>query len=234
MVRLFQQFPEMVALISEKKDGSMRISSFNAEETAKNREKFFIEQGIDPEKVFAALLVHGTKVKVIMSKEPRVLPATDALVSTEKGLFLTITGADCFPVFFYDPTKAAIGVAHAGWRGTVAGIAKEVINKIERMGNDVKDIHVAIGPGICTKHFDIKPENEQLFAQWPFAIGKENGKVCIDLQSVLKHQLLEAGIQENNIETTTLCTFCDSEKFFSYRRDKPQDVEAMVAVIGIQ
>ncbi len=235
MLKYFVQFSEVLAAFSEKRDGSMRLfGRGDVEPNQENRNAFFEKLGVSPRSVKSALLVHGKNVVVVSDDSPAVLVDTDALITMARGVFLSVTGADCFPVFFYDPEREIIGLAHAGWRGVVAGVAKETVNEMIQLGSKGRNIHVAIGPGICAKHYDIPPGRKALFSDWPSAIHTDNGNVCINLQAILKEQLLAGGIIEENLTPTRECTFCDKEKFFSYRRDKPVETQAMVAVIGMK
>jgi len=233
MLTFLNAFSELLAGMSEKKDGSMRISVSTPENIMRNRMVFLSQQGLDESKVYAGILVHGKKVQRVTGSDERIFPDTDSLVTDENGIFLSVTGADCYPVYFYDSRKKIIGLAHAGWRGAVADIVKATLDEMTVMGSDTKDISVAFGPGICSKHFDVKSENEELFSGWPSAIDHEDGKVHIDLQSIFTSQLMENGISKKNITLSEHCTACEPERFFSYRRDKPEEVEAMMAIIGI-
>ncbi len=217
---------------SEKKDGSMHLPLTNPRaENIAHRKEFFEALGLGGKQMAVANLVHGTKVAVINRHSAYISLETDALVTKDADIILTLTGADCFPVYFEEKQTGIIGLAHCGWRGTVAGVVKETVSEMKGLGSDVKDIHITFGPGICAQHFDIKKENEQLFTQWPFAVHKKENMACVDLQAILKHQLQEVGVEEKNIETTNLCTYCLKEKYFSYRRDKPEYMETQLAYI---
>ena len=141
----------------------------------------------------------------------------DALVTKESGLALAIAAADCYPLLFHDPANKIIGAAHAGWRGTVARIAKNTMDKMIELGADASKIKVAIGPGISCKNFEVGPEVIEEFKQAEFpddCIINKN----IDLLRANKFVLIENGIAEENIWAMNRCTFEDD--FFSHRRDK--------------
>lgn len=157
--------------------------------------------------------VHGNKVNIAK----RGLQEGDALVTSEKDLILAVSIADCFPILFYDNTNKVIGAAHAGWRGTVSGIAENTINAMIRLGAKPENIHVAIGQGISQSNFEVGNEVIHEFEKngFPDNCWKDNR---IDLSLCNLHVLKQNKISEHNIWTMNRCTF--EHDFFSYRRDK--------------
>ena len=157
MIKFFEKYPEIFAIMSEKKDGTMRIFDNGnlVEENIKNRKRYFKEIGIDFDNVISAYLINGTEIEIIENSKEKIIPKTDALITKEKNIYLSITAADCIPVLFYDFNAKIIGIAHAGWRGTVGGIIKKTIDKIIEFGGNSKNIAVAMGPGINQCHFEI-------------------------------------------------------------------------------
>lgn len=272
MLQFFKQFPEVLAVMSEKGDGSMKIFSEQSqdnEENRKNRERFFAKQGIEADRVVSAEIVHGVNVEIISSinskinlknnvtnkqrswfignsgddndngdddgnNRGKVISDTDALVTKEKDIFLSVTIADCLPIFFYDSSEKVVGIAHAGWRGLINGVIDKTLETLKSCGAQTENIFAAFGSSIQKCHFEIRPDILPQFADYEKYISERDGKTFVDLQGIAKEQLQNAGIPETNIETSALCTFCDSEKFFSYRRDKPAKIQAMVAAIGMR
>lgn len=169
--------------------------------------------------------IHGNKVNLAKVGQLE----GDALVTDQKNLVLAISIADCYPLLFHDPVNNIIGGAHAGWRGTVAGIAKNTILEMQKLGSKAENIKVAIGQGICQDNFEVGDEVIKQFKQagFPLFCWKENK---IDLIACNKFVLLQNGIEENNIWTMNRCTF-DAD-FFSYRRDKGK-TGRMWAVISL-
>src|SRR3989344_4842113 len=251
MLAFFKQFPEISAVLSEKKDESMKVFLERPEENRENREKFFLRQGIDAGRVVSAEIVHGTKVEIITfqkytdKRRPsligissfgvvrQVIPGTDALVTKEKNVFLSITVADCLPIFFYDPVARVIGIAHAGWRGLVDGVMGKTFEAFVACGVDKKNLFVSLGPSIQKCHFEIGMDILPRFEDFEKYINRRDGRIFVDLPGIAKEQLQGLGVSEDHIEISTACTFCESDIFFSCRRDKPQKIEAMVAVIGL-
>lgn len=216
---------------SEKKDGSMYFPPANPlSENSVNRKQYFETNGLGGKKIVIADLVHGTNVEKVGSSSEYFIPATDALVTKESGIILTLTGADCFPIYFEEKTAGIIGLAHCGWRGIVGGIVEKTIASVIEMGGKAENIAVTIGPGICAKHFEIKEDVLSHFLPYTEFIERDKN-IRVDLKGIIKKQLSEAGILSENTSDTDECTYCLSEKYFSYRRDKPHYLEAQIAYI---
>ena len=164
-------------------------------------------------------------------------PRTDGVITNRKDVLLTTVHADCLPVWLYDEENQAIGLVHAGWRGTLAGIAPKAVKLMqEAYGSDPAKMKAAIGPGISMCCFETGPEVIEAFrAHWDFAdlyaetaeehFGDEQitesaeGKYYIDLKGINTEELLEAGLELENIEISQHCTHCEPEMFASYRRE---------------
>lgn len=234
MLTFFKQFPEIRAILSEKKDGSMKVFSDQSEENGKNRERFFKNVGIDPKKVVSAEIVHGKKVVVVSDTTQSIISGADALVTKEKNLFLSVTVADCLPIFFYDPVAQLVGMVHMGWKGMLLGIIGKTMETFKKHGSDRKNIYVEIGPGIQKDHFEIQKKDEHLFSMYRECVLYRENKLFVDLSRIARIQLKKGGLVPNHINQSTLCTFCEEDTFYSFRRDKPETIEAMVAVIGFK
>jgi len=228
---IFQKFPGLKYGMSEKLDGAMEIA-YGDFQQADNRRAFLNRQEIDESKTVSPRQIHSSEVvKVNESHRGKTILDADGLVTNSHNLFLTVTVADCFPIYFYNPASNFIGLAHSGWRGTASNIAGQAIGHIS--GNP-KNIIAGIGPGIGPCHFEIKNDILPKFADYPEAIIKRNVKLFVDLPMIIKKQLIAAGLKVRNIENCGECTFCLKEKYFSYRRDKPKYIEAMIAYIGLK
>lgn len=157
---------------------------------------------------------------------PKDYRDVDGLITQEKGIVLCTFFADCVPLFFVDPVKKAIGLAHSGWRGTVQKIGKKMVEEMEKaFGTDPKDVHAAIGPSICQDCYEVSedvieefrkafPENCSLWYE------TKPGKYQLDLWEANRQVMLEAGIGEARIEVTDLCTCCNPDLLFSHRASK--------------
>lgn len=232
MIEFFKQFPEVTAVMSEKSDGSMRLSDDNS--NLENRFNFFRGMGISENKVVSAPLAHGIGVAVVSNNKEKVISATDGLVAGRQDVFLSVTVADCVPVFFYDPEHKIIGIAHAGWRGVAGNIVGEMVRKISGLGGMADNLKIFLGPGINSCHFEVKADVAGKFRNYGKHVINRDGGIFVDLKGIIMEQLREAGIKKENIEDNGECTFENKEKYFSFRRDKPAVVEAMVALIGIK
>jgi copper oxidase (laccase) domain-containing protein len=127
--KIFQNSPELKYGISEKSDGSMKINP-ETKQTLANRAAFFSRLGAD--KVFSAGLYHEKEVHIGTKRDAgKIVYGVDGLVTNNPGLYLTLTVADCFPVYFFDPKNQIVGIAHAGWRGILAGVIKNTVTQMK-------------------------------------------------------------------------------------------------------
>ena len=213
--------------ISQKKDGSMK-SDFN------KRFLFFKKLGLDKKIIISADLVHKNRVMIVDDvSESSVISKCDALISNNPKHLLSLTVADCLPIYFFDKNKSVIALAHAGWRGIVANIAKEVINTfIDHYDSNLSDIEIHLGPHIKSCHFEVKDDVACQF-QEAYILNKA-GKKYVDLAGVVKRQALDLNILPANIYISPECTHCLDDKYFSFRRDKPQELQTMLAYISLK
>ena len=195
----------------------------NIEEIHKNRE-FFKKQFNNNVKIVTLKQIHSDKIVNI--DEIELLNAwvelpieADAMVTTKRGILLNIMTADCLAIIAADESNGIIGAAHAGWRGTKQEIVKKLVKKMLTLGAEIENIKCAIAPGICGKCYEVGQEVANEFIEYPQALKqKENGKWLFDNREVNIAQLKELGIKAENIEYTGYCTYCDNDKFFSYRK----------------
>ncbi len=151
---------------------------------------------------------------------------TDGFFTFEKNILLTLCFADCVPIFFFHPQSGAIGIAHAGWKGTVNGIAEEMVHTFQREGIKAKDILVAIGPSICENCYIVDERVIKLVQNRLEGVDKKTYNLVNDHQFRLnlkecnRQILLKAGVQYEHIGLTNYCTSCHQEYFYSHRRDK--------------
>lgn len=237
MFKIFEKHPNLIAIISKRKDGNMKLSGdFKKDrEIIKNRERFLRKSEIDDKLTIKADLVHGNNVEFVSIKESgKIINKTDGLITADKSLFLTITVADCLPIFLYDPERWVVGLIHAGWRNLAKNILRKAIEKMAKnFGTLPKNILVGIGPGISQCHFEVKEDILKKFKPYlKNALIKRDDKVFLDLKKIAKTQLINLGVKEENIEISSECTFCLPEKYFSFRRDKPKQPQTMMAVFG--
>lgn len=236
-VKLFRKYQNIQAFFSRKSDSSMKLTSNSLlkKRISANRENYFVKNNIDPKNVVSAEIVHGNKISIVSKAEGgKIIAGADGLIAQSKNIYLSVTSADCLPIFLFEPEKEIIGMIHAGWRSLEKGIASNAVEKIIKLGGRPENILVAIGPAICQKHYEVGLEVAEKFKKYPEAIKKEGGKTYLDIKKIAQLQLLELGLQKKNIEISPECTFELPKKYFSARRDKPKIVEAMIAVIGMK
>lgn len=158
----------------------------------------------------------------------RRLEGYDAIVTSEYGVCIGVSTADCIPIIIYDPVRHVVAAVHAGWRGTVARIAEKTTAEMQKTyGSDSETFKAVIGPGISMKNFEVGWEVWQEFANQGFPMGdisdslecNENGsRPHIDLPYCNELQLLEMGIRKENITQAGICTYESSDNFFSARK----------------
>lgn len=194
---------------------SLNLAGHDDETTniEKNRIIALNALGISPTQITNLKQIHGCDVV-------RAKPGTfsgDALVTNEKGIALAIATADCYPLLFHDAVNHVIGAAHAGWRGTLAHIAEKTIAEMTAIGANVKNIQMAIGPGISKENFEVGEEVIQQFREAKFP-EKYFSVRHLDLIEANIHVALKSGLLTENIWAMHRCTF--DKDFFSYRRDQ--------------
>lgn len=187
----------------------------------------------------------------------------DGLITNTAGLVLGIGTADCMPVLIADPTHKAVGAFHAGWRGTLARIVEKGVGEMRRrFGSNPADLKAAIGPGIHSCCYEVGTELREKFeAQFSYAreLFREvfesdpvrerypllfmtqrapghsdlGPKLHLDLVEANRRQMLDAGLQAENISASELCTACRTDLLFSYRAEGP-GTGRMLGAIGIR
>ncbi len=166
--------------------------------------------------------VHGTNVWRVGEPAPDELEF-DGLVTDRVGPVLGAFAADCVPILFADPVAQVCGAAHAGWRGTVAGVAERVVARMAELGARPGDVRVALGPSIGPCCFEVGPEVvdafRSRFGDAPGLVVSGPAKEHVDLRVALRRALAEAGVRDEQIDATPPCTRCHPDRFFSYRRD---------------
>jgi YfiH family protein len=184
----------------------------------------------------AAKQVHGANVSRVTDADrgrgalshKDAIPSTDALITDIPDVPIGIFTADCVPVFLYDPEKMAVGLVHAGWRGTAQSI---VIKTIERMqaefGSDSADMWAAIGPSIGQCCYEVGPDVFDSFvAEFDYADSlfrkTSDEKWHLDLWLANRRQLEGCGIDQERIIESRICSACNSHEYFSARKHGPR------------
>ena len=165
------------------------------------------------------------------------MESVDALITALPGITLTSTHGDCVPLWYYDPVHRAIGVAHAGWKGTLLGVAGETVRAMTAaFGTLPEDLKVYIGPAIGPCHFEVDRDVADAFTEalpWSSAFIRPCGKkFYIDLKAVNGRHLALAGVQAPQVGISDHCTYCMEKEYYSYRRSK--DTARMLAYITLR
>lgn len=211
-----------------------------------NRRRFAVLLGVESLPSLLSMS-HGKEVAVVdeppaqPSDLTRSFPAVyraDAAITRLSGVPLTLTVADCVPVFFYDPQVGCIGLAHAGWRGTVAGIVAETIASMRRtFDSKPENIRVGIGPSIGPQAFEVGPEvADEFLRAFPRSLEvvssiEGSHQALVDLWRANAVMALNAGVPDSNIVVSGWCTFSHPELFFSHRRDKGKTGRLLAGII---
>ncbi len=199
---------------------------------SKNRENFLTQLTFGHKQLVIPEQVHGNKVVEVSRKQKDQILGSDGLVSSDSSLVLGVLAADCVPLLFLDPKKRVMGVAHAGWRGTLANIAAETTQAMKTLGSRPEDILVSIGPHIGSCCYDV-PKARALKFQHLFGDGvvhEEKNHWQVDLGKANFFALTKAGIMPKHIDRSGVCTCCDSG-YFSYRRDSKEIFGEILGVV---
>ncbi|MFH0881809.1 MAG: laccase domain-containing protein [bacterium] len=211
--------------LSRREFGAMTFYGRPEWDITHNRMQFLRIWNLKIDDVVAPCLDHTANVAVVTAKDKRkgarelssALPRTDGLLTRDPNLVLMTTHADCLPVWLVAPESGWIGMLHAGWRGIAAGILRTAVGKIPE--TDRAGLTLAIGPGICAKHYQVSQEVAEVFLKDPVmasAVQEKNGKTHLDLLEAASLQGEAAGAA---VDTSMfICTY-ESEYLASWRRD---------------
>lgn len=206
----------------------------NPDNVTQNYKRFCQSAGFEYETLTASAQDHNTVVRAVTEKDcgvgiykPRDMESVDALITNEKGVTLVTYYADCTPLFFVDTKNKAIGLAHAGWRGTVGRIGEKVVKKMtELYDTNPADIKAAIGPAISVCCYEVDYPCAENFLKLEglesekFVFPKENGKYMLDLLETNRQILVSCGVKPENITVSDVCTNCNSDLLWSHRATK--------------
>lgn len=171
---------------------------------------------------------HSDHIKVIKEQETKgwntledAIANCDALITDCKNVMLTVLTADCVPVLLYDEKREMVAVVHAGWKGTSSQIVLKTVQKmIEEFASDPCDIVAGIAPSIGKCCYEVGEDVAKHFFTIPKAFYKVGKKYMLDLPYANKQQLLDGGLKEEHIEMSHICTACEVNTFFSYRKEQ--------------
>ncbi|AEM73509.1 peptidoglycan editing factor PgeF [Caldicellulosiruptor acetigenus] len=210
------------------------------EDIDKNFRILFEALQIDYRNIFYAKQVHKNDIIIVERGfdffEYNQEAEADGLVTNVPGITLITMHADCIPVYIVDTKTRVISLIHSGWRGTLKHITQNALAILKKkFSSSAEDLLVAIGPGICRRHFEVGKDVYEMFLR---EFGDE---VCleskesffIDLKKAIMIDLKKNGIGNSQIICCEMCTYENEDLFFSYRRDhnKPERLGSMVAIL---
>jgi hypothetical protein len=209
------------------------------EHVVANHQAIYSALEIEGGDVVDAQQVHGARVTAVTADDGgKTMEKTDAFISDTPGLMLMMRVADCVPVFFYAAQPPAVGLAHAGWRGTLKGVASKTARAMaSAFGCRAEDLVVGLGPSIGPCCYEIGPE---VVAQVREVFGAQaddllspatgEGKAHLDLWRANALQLREVGVKQ--VETAGICTCCHHDEFYSHRGEGGR-TGRLAALIGL-
>jgi len=192
----------------------------------KNKHRLLEQAGLNEEQLHEVWQIHSDRI--LIAERPRTpdrpLRKADAVLTDQPGVGLLMRFADCVPIFLYDPEQKAIGLVHAGWKGTALKVAAKAVQAMQRaFGSDPNRILAGLGPSIGPDHYQVGQEVIQAIkSAFPDCHGKllktQHGAVQLDLWQANKTALEQAGVK--GIEISGVCTACNVEDWYSHRAEQ--------------
>lgn len=201
------------------------------EQVLKNRELLAEKLNIPLENWVSGEQTHQATIQIVHEQDKgkgaktnrNAIASTDGLITNQQGILCTAFFADCVPLFFFDPVTEYIGIAHAGWKGTIYRIAEKMVREFESLGSSTENLLVAVGPCISQEKYEVDEHvisHIEESERQNTTIHQGNNHYLLDLKQLNTDILLHSGVLRNNIDVTAYCTFRDQHLFFSHRRDK--------------
>lgn len=221
--------------VSEGKFATMNFSFTRGDDDCRVMENYRRMGAVldaDVSRMVVSHQTHTTNVRVVTEKDAgkgvvreRDYTDVDGLITDIPGITLVTFYADCVPLYLLDPVHRAIGLSHSGWRGTVRRMGNATLKAMKQAyGTEPADVIACIGPSICQDCYEVGEEVAEAFAaafdgkyHSQLFYRKENGKYQLDLWRANHIIFAEAGVKEQNIHQTDICTHCNPKNLFSHR-----------------
>ncbi|MGG6898129.1 peptidoglycan editing factor PgeF [Rhizobium sp. BR 315] len=210
------------------------------EHVQENRRRVADWFGLPLQRLATVHQVHSPDVVTIVADYDGNRPEADAMVTATPGIALGVLAADCGPILFADPENRVIGAAHAGWKGALTGVLENTIDAMEALGAKREAIIACLGPSISQASYEVGPEfvdrflaHDPSYAKY-FAPSERTGHAMFNLPALTVDRLRKAGVTADSLN---LCTYPDSDRFFSYRRTthaKEPDYGRQISAIAIE
>lgn len=224
-----------------KNTGSIKLIAAPILKNSKITHAFLTKEGLPDIKerysVQTVNQVHGDNIMVVDKNQPvDKNVCADAIITNLKGVPIGILTADCLPVILFDPLNTAVGIIHAGWKGTLKRIvSKTVLAMHKKWGTSPDQITAGLGPCIGECCYAVGTDViERFMAEFSdsmdFIMARENAR-HLNLKKANYNQLVSAGLLKKNIWISKLCTSCRKDLFFSYRRDNKETGRQMSFVM---
>jgi len=226
--KVFKGYENVVAFTSTRQTFDTKNPRFTGDSSEifeRNRILLAEKLMIKPDQLVFPRQTHTNCVAEITDIPENEIKDTDALVTNKTGICICVQTADCVPILLFDPVNNVIAAIHAGWRGTVKKIAEIAVQKmVSQYNSSPVNIIAAIGPSISPEIYEVGDEVvEEVKKSIPNAEillhKKDSGKYHVNLWEADRQILLNIGLAKKNIEILGECSFVNSEKYFSARKD---------------
>ncbi len=207
------------------------LSAGSAGRLLLNREVVARTFGFEPDQLITMDQAHGNDIWIIDGPLPPVGSSlnhrADALLTDQRDISIGVLTADCVPIILVDPNPPVIGIIHAGWRGTLLGIAPKVLDEMARhFGTRPEELFVAIGPSVggCCYEVDEAVMGPLRSSKWnwkTFSRPRQRGKWLLNLALANIHQMRGRGLRDEQCCWIRVCTVCNNDILFSYRAEGP-------------
>lgn len=195
--------------------------------------------GIHDGRIVTMRQVHGDHIVVVADKKLKEAGEADGMITCEADIFLGVLTADCVPILFVAPKQRLVAAVHAGWRGTLAGIADKTVRQFQSEYHvSPEELEVAFGPSIGPCCYEVKDDvTRPLMKAWGSlttpSIRVENGKSFVNLSRLNRDIVRAAGVPGKQLFQVSPCTACAPDQFFSYRRARGE-TGRQISFIGWQ
>lgn len=229
------RFPWLVQATTGRGDGGdpFDLGSFGAAPIGKVMQRWrLLREATGMPTIVHSRQVHGAEIASWTQPLPPGLvhvEGFDAHVTGLTGLLLSVSVADCVPVFLVHEEPRAIGLVHAGWRGAAAGIVERAIELlVADHGASAEGLWLHCGPSICARCYEVGPEVHSAVRR---AVDPPEGPEPIDLRGAIAERVIEVGLGADRISISAHCTRCGPGAFFSHRGGSP---ERQMGLLGLR